>query len=114
MSLYSTLTSFVKSNLFKILSKSLFFISNFQQKSSLKTFIYYPQLNLFMKKRVILYLIILNLLLLFTINNSMAVVYLSELDDAYNLGDMINLEVSISPIEKGPISIKLVCDNKES
>ena len=67
-----------------------------------------------MKKRAILQLIILNLLLLLTINNVAAVVYLSELDDAYNLGDMINLEVSISPIEKGPISIKLVCDNKES
>ena len=66
-----------------------------------------------MKKREITQLIILNLFLLFTITNVTAVVYFSELDDAYNLGDMINLQVSISPVEKGPISIKLICDSKE-
>jgi hypothetical protein len=37
-------------------------------------------------------------------------IYMSSPDNIYNLGDTIELNLTIDPIKSGPLKIKLICD----
>jgi hypothetical protein len=61
-----------------------------------------------MKKRLAIFGIILSL---FLIANVSAVVHFSRLSSVYNVGDIIEIELTIDPIENAALKTELVCDN---
>jgi hypothetical protein len=48
---------------------------------------------------------------LFLITNISASIYFSQPDSVYNIGDMISMNVNVSPENSGPLNIVLICDN---
>ncbi len=48
---------------------------------------------------------------LFLIANVSATIYFSQLNSVYNIGDMIQMNVNVTPDNNGPLSIVLQCDN---
>lgn len=48
---------------------------------------------------------------IFLIANVSASIYLSQLNSVYNLGEMIQMDVQVSPIVATPMKITLYCDN---
>lgn len=57
-------------------------------------------------------LLILGLALgIFLIANVSSSIYFSQLDSVYNIGDMIEMSVNVSPEDSGPLQIVLMCDN---
>jgi len=62
-----------------------------------------------MKRELIL--IIGVVLGIFLIANVTASVYFSQLESVYNIGDMIEMNVNVTPSDAGPLKIVLVCDN---
>lgn len=55
--------------------------------------------------------LILCILSVFLISNVSAGIYFSQLDSVYNLGDMVEMGVNVSPENEGPLKIVLFCDN---
>ncbi len=49
--------------------------------------------------------------IVFSIANVSAGIYFSQLDSVYNLGDMIEMNVNVTPDNAGPLRVVLVCDN---
>ncbi|MBD3252799.1 hypothetical protein GF386_03650 [Candidatus Pacearchaeota archaeon] len=63
-----------------------------------------------MKKRIVM-LIVFSILMINTVH---AGIYFSDLEEAYNLGDRINLEVTVDPfLEEHLLEVNLVCDEEE-
>lgn len=57
-------------------------------------------------------LIVFGLILgIFLISNISASIYFSQLGSIYNIGDMIEMNVNVSPQDSGPLKVVLFCDN---
>lgn len=61
------------------------------------------------KKESILFGILFSIMLIASVNAS---IYLSQPDSSYNLGDSIEVNITIEPLVDGPFKLKLVCDSK--
>jgi hypothetical protein len=63
-----------------------------------------------MKKGLILALgLIFALVFIINATNVSAGIYFSQLESVYNIGDTVDMNVSINPLQDGPLKLKLVC-----
>ena len=61
------------------------------------------------KEYLIIFTLLLGMCLIFNVSAS---VYFSQQNSVYNLGDFLDLNISINPIVDGPFKLKLFCDDK--
>jgi len=64
-----------------------------------------------MKKRSIISGLVIAIFLIICISTVSAGIYFSQPETNYNLGDIINMSVDVTPLEEGPIEIDLICDS---
>ena len=69
----------------------------------------FPKMAEIIKKNWILLTSII--FIVFSITNVSASIYFSQLDSVYNLGEMVEMNVTVSPDNLGPLRIVLLCDN---